>query len=206
MVFWCDVGSALLRWQPCKVTNEGTEMKVAELEQDDGVIVVPQIQIPHPELGPLERRVSLSFEEAIFTPEVSYDDAEYWCTEPPGTYVCLDSPISPCALARAAVRSYLRVVNTGGWNQTPLVLKKPKVVANEVPSAQHCGEGRVRGDLIPAVLGHAPNTRKFFQGNICLYLQASLDTVQEGQELTGTISRLMLYYGAQVDIGAEYDG
>ena len=37
-------------------------------------------------------------------------------------------------------------------------------------------------------------------------LQAALDTVVEGAELTGVVTRMMLYHGAQVDLGTVYDG
>jgi hypothetical protein len=36
--------------------------------------------------------------------------------------------------------------------------------------------------------------------------QAALDTVVEGAELTGVVTRMMLYHGAQVDLGTIYDG
>ena len=36
--------------------------------------------------------------------------------------------------------------------------------------------------------------------------QAALDTVVEGAELTGVVTRMMLYHGAQVDLGIVYDG
>lgn len=39
----------------------------------------------------------------------------------------------------------------------------------------------------------------------CWFLQLKVADLQEGQELTGTISRCMLYHGAQIDIGADYD-
>lgn len=42
------------------------------------------MQIPNPELGPLEKRVEAQFEEAIFTDQVSQPDAEYWFNEPDG--------------------------------------------------------------------------------------------------------------------------
>lgn len=45
---------------------------------------VDQLQVPHPELGPLERRVEKTFEEALFEDEISVEDAQYWFTEPPG--------------------------------------------------------------------------------------------------------------------------
>ena len=36
--------------------------------------------------------------------------------------------------------------------------------------------------------------------------QAALDTIVEGAELTGVVTRMMLYHGAQVDLGTVYDG
>ena len=43
-----------------------------------------QIQIPNPELGPLERRVGLTYEDALFSDDISIKDTEYWFTEPEG--------------------------------------------------------------------------------------------------------------------------
>lgn len=37
-------------------------------------------------------------------------------------------------------------------------------------------------------------------------VQAALDTVIDGAELTGVVTRMMLYHGAQIDLGTEYDG
>lgn len=39
-----------------------------------------------------------------------------------------------------------------------------------------------------------------------LLLQAALDSLVEGAELTGVVTRMMLYHGAQVDLGTVYDG
>ena len=36
--------------------------------------------------------------------------------------------------------------------------------------------------------------------------QAGLETIVEGAELTGVVTRMMLYHGAQVDLGTVYDG
>ena len=36
-------------------------------------------------------------------------------------------------------------------------------------------------------------------------MQIRFEDLEEGQELVGTINRLLLLHGAQVDIGAEYD-
>jgi hypothetical protein len=33
-----------------------------------------------------------------------------------------------------------------------------------------------------------------------------LEDLRDGQELVGTVFRQMLYHGAQIDIGCEYDG
>ena len=37
-------------------------------------------------------------------------------------------------------------------------------------------------------------------------VQIRLADLSDGQELVGTVFRQMLYHGAQIDIGAEYDG
>ena len=36
--------------------------------------------------------------------------------------------------------------------------------------------------------------------------QTALGDVVEGAVLKGTVTRLMLYHGIQLDLGAEYDG
>lgn len=69
---------------PCKVTNTGEEMRDPDVWGAD-MIQVDQMQIPNPELGPLERRVELTYEEALFKEEIDLNDTAYWFTEPPGT-------------------------------------------------------------------------------------------------------------------------
>ncbi len=74
---------------PVNVTNEGKEVRVKHLYQEKGVddeseyiIVDPQNPVPNPELGPLERRVSVTFEEGLALETVDKDAMEYWFTEP----------------------------------------------------------------------------------------------------------------------------
>lgn len=74
---------------PVKVTNEGKEVRVKHLYQEKGVdddseyiIVDPQNPVPNPELGPLERRVSVTFEEGLALDTVDTDAMNYWFTEP----------------------------------------------------------------------------------------------------------------------------
>lgn len=43
-------------------------------------------QVPNPELGPLEQRVSSTYEEALFTEDISPADTQYWFTEPQGGF------------------------------------------------------------------------------------------------------------------------
>ena len=43
-----------------------------------------QYQIPHPELGPLERRVGRTYEDALFQDDIDIDDTNYWFNEPEG--------------------------------------------------------------------------------------------------------------------------
>lgn len=75
---------------PAKVTNEGKEVRVKHLYQEKGVdddseyiIVDPKNPVPNPELGPLERRVSVTFEEGLALDTVDKDAMNYWFTEPP---------------------------------------------------------------------------------------------------------------------------
>lgn len=74
-----------------------------------------QLQIPNPELGPLEKRVSAQFEEAIFTEEISQDDADYWFTEP-----------------------------EGGWNMEPERVRKAPEVETAFVTAENFGDGRTK--------------------------------------------------------------
>lgn len=74
---------------PAKVTNEGKEVRVKHLYQEKGIdddgdyiIVDPKNPVPNPELGPLERRVSVTFEEGLALDTVDKDAMDYWFTEP----------------------------------------------------------------------------------------------------------------------------
>lgn len=42
-------------------------------------------------------------------------------------------------------------------------------------------------------------------GSLVMPVQIKFVELEEGQELTGTINRLLLIHGVQVDIGAEFD-
>lgn len=78
----------LWRLPPVNVTNEGKEVQVKKLIQehglddDDYIVVDPQNPVPNPELGPLERRVSITFEEGLALDEVDQEAMNYWFTEP----------------------------------------------------------------------------------------------------------------------------
>lgn len=100
-----------------RITNEQIELKDMGLttEEQDEYMELSQLQIPNPELGPLEKRVSAQFEEAIFTEEISQDDAEYWFNEP-----------------------------EGGWNMEPERVKKALEVETTFVSAENFGDGRTK--------------------------------------------------------------
>jgi uncharacterized protein YrzB (UPF0473 family) len=75
---------------PVNVTNEGKEVRVKKifeenaLEEDSEYIIVdPENPVPNPELGPLERRVSVTFEEGLALDTIDKDAMQYWFTEPP---------------------------------------------------------------------------------------------------------------------------
>lgn len=71
------------------VTNEGREVKLTKLYEDAGlnledhVVVDPENPVPNPELGPLERRVSITFEEGLALETIDREAMQYWFTEPP---------------------------------------------------------------------------------------------------------------------------
>lgn len=89
-----------------RITNTGSELKLQEGNRDDeGAELVqlpdgtwaprvalyekyvdlgPQYQVPDPEKGPLERRVSVQFLDALFSDEINEEDKAYWFTCPPG--------------------------------------------------------------------------------------------------------------------------
>lgn len=54
------------------------------LDDDDYIVLDPERPVPRPELGPLERRVSSTFEEALLSEEVDPEAMKYWFTEPKG--------------------------------------------------------------------------------------------------------------------------
>jgi len=88
-----------------RITNAGSELKLREGNpDDDGVELVelpdgtwaprvalyekyvdlgPQYQVPDPEKGPLERRVSTQFLDGLFSDEINLEDEAYWFTCPP---------------------------------------------------------------------------------------------------------------------------
>lgn len=79
----------LWRMPPVNVTNEGKEVRVKKifeenaLEEDSEYIIVdPENPVPNPELGPLERRVSVTFEEGLALDTIDKDAMQYWFTEP----------------------------------------------------------------------------------------------------------------------------
>ena len=119
-----------------------------------------QYQIPNPELGPLERRVGLTYEDALFSEDISVKDTEYWFSEPEGANLCTCSAFTgqrelhPLGCTeRPGPASVLHVklgdqpvvmVCTGGWNQEPKRIPKAEVVPNEWATPEHFGDGRVR--------------------------------------------------------------
>jgi hypothetical protein len=132
------------------ITNTQAELIAAGLHDaaDDEYLEINRIQVPNPELGPLEQRVEATYEEAMFTEEISPADTQYWFTAP-----------------------------EEGWNSEPERVPKAPLLENAMPTALNPGEGRT-----------------------------PLDGLREGAEMTGVVTRLMLHHGAQVDLGAEYDG
>lgn len=73
------------------MTNEGKEVPTKQVlkelgfdEESEYLLVDPDNPVPNPELGPLERRVSVTFEEALDSDEVDPEAERYWFTEPVG--------------------------------------------------------------------------------------------------------------------------
>lgn len=115
---------------------------------DPDYMELDQMQIPHPELGPLERRVEKTYEEALFEEEISPDDAQYWFTEPPGAQAARTSLVH--ILSKYVISYFVGgcvckqlLWDTGGWNQEKKRLRKATVVPNDYANAQNFGEGRV---------------------------------------------------------------
>eukprot|EP00889_Picochlorum_renovo_P006604 jgi/Picre1/33634/NNA_001114.t1 len=63
----------------------GAQRPVVRRTQSCGVCrrLDPENPVPNPELGPLERRVSVTFEEGLALDTVDKEAMEYWFTEPP---------------------------------------------------------------------------------------------------------------------------
>jgi hypothetical protein len=72
------------------------------LVEDDYIIVDPITQVPNPELGPLERRVSTTFEEGLIQEDIDTEAMKFWFTEP-----------------------------EEGWNQEKRRLKKAQTIATD---------------------------------------------------------------------------
>lgn len=70
-----------------------------------------------------------------------------------------------------------RLVFAGGWAYTPVRIKLAQEIDPCLPDPAHFGEGRT-----------------------------ALGELEEGATLTGTVTDIWLYHGAEIDIGAEYDG
>ena len=102
---------------PCRVTNVGEEMRVKEIWDriEADYIEESQYQIPNPELGPLERRVGLTYEDALFSEDINVKDTEYWFTEPEGANRVLRSEPEVSVPAFASVS---RVVGTRAQHST----------------------------------------------------------------------------------------
>lgn len=94
-----------------------------QLEDPDYIWVDPDNPIPHPELGPLERRVSLHYEEALFMDEVDPEAMQYWFTCPPGqagSYSVVGVPAGrPAALGACAGPVWPLVSPGTGGRQAP---------------------------------------------------------------------------------------
>ena len=58
-------------------------LEEAGLLDDDYILLDPDNPIPNPELGPLERRVSTTFEEGLGLEDVDHEAMKFWFTEPP---------------------------------------------------------------------------------------------------------------------------
>jgi hypothetical protein len=77
-------------------------LEEAGLVEDDYIIVDPENPIPNPELGPLERRVSTTFEEGLVQEEIDTEAMKFWFTEP-----------------------------EAGWNREKRRLKRAQVIASD---------------------------------------------------------------------------
>lgn len=90
-------------------------------------------QIPNPELGPLERRVSLTYLEALSDDHVRQEDIDYWFNEPEGV----------CMRIYMLIYDHTPRWTTGGWNRPPLELPfAEEVDVGEPTTGAHPGEGR----------------------------------------------------------------
>lgn len=92
-------------------------MMVPELQEDpEWIELADQYQVFRPEEGPLERRIGVSFEEALFLDEndeayANQEHQDYWFTLP-----------------------------EEGWNQESKRVRRAEVLPGEWPNAEHFGE------------------------------------------------------------------
>jgi hypothetical protein len=77
-------------------------LEEAGLVEDEYIIVDPENPVPNPELGPLERRVSTTFEEGLIQEEIDTEAMKFWFTEP-----------------------------EQGWNRTKKRLKKAQIIPSD---------------------------------------------------------------------------
>lgn len=74
---------------PCRVTNTAEELYKARgisLDEFDKAVEVNEIQVPNPELGPLESRVGKFYLDELFEDTgPDYEETAYWFHTPPGT-------------------------------------------------------------------------------------------------------------------------
>lgn len=90
---WPELQSAPRLLPPCRVTNEGKEMRVAKvmheagMDDDEFVVLDPDNPLPRAYQGPLEREVSTTFDEGLLLDEVDAEAMRYWFTEPAGGWL-----------------------------------------------------------------------------------------------------------------------
>lgn len=166
-----------IRLPPCKVTNEGKELRVKKLIQEAGIdddeyIIVDPINLgPNPELGPLERQVSINFEEGLAQEEIDVEAMNYWFTEP-----------------------------AGGWKTEKRRLKKivPEPL-EQFHDLRHHSTPHMEDAIDHSNNEESPSP---YPGQP----RRSLSELRVGDVLQGVIVRQMLYHGLQVDVGFEADG
>ena len=102
------------------------------MPEDDDYVEVSRLQIPNPELGPLEQRVEATYESATLSDSISIEDTEYWFNTPEGTYA--DSTLHPVTPSNGSVPVFAGSMHISGHHLSDLRIWRGIIAVAAVPS------------------------------------------------------------------------